>query len=299
MRNVVNWIMCFLVSIYFNTNIKSQKSLDTLAQDVVYYSDIVANAQLNNSKIKANSYLVNSIELFLNAEGSFDYMFDSDVWLSMKSPVDNSFKIITWQLRKTEDEVIYFGYIQMKDGTTIMLNDKSEGMDDVAYSMLDNEYWYGALYYNLLEQKDASGSPYYILFGYHEKDKFSNTKLAEVLYFDDGNPVFGKEVFSKEDEGGRADKVNRLILEYSADANVTLNYNPGLGMIVYDHLISRMGNMPGQGPTMLPDGSYCGYQLSEGEWKYVDKLFDQISETAPRPKPVLGGKGKSIFGKKN
>ena len=299
MRNVVNWIMCFLVSIYFNTNIISQKSLDTLAQDVVYYSDIVANAQLNNSKIKANSYLVNSIELFLNAEGSFDYMFDSDVWLSMKSPVDNSFKIITWQLRKTEDEVIYFGYIQMKDGTTIMLNDKSEGMDDVAYSMLDNEYWYGALYYNMLEQKDASGSPYYILFGYHEKDKFSNTKLAEVLYFDDGNPVFGKEVFSKEDEGGRADKVNRLILEYSADANVTLNYNPGLGMIVYDHLISRMGNMPGQGPTMLPDGSYCGYQLSEGEWKYVDKLFDQISETAPRPKPVLGGKGKSIFGKKN
>lgn len=299
MRNVVNWIMCFLVSIYFNTNIISQKSLDTLAQDVVYYSDIVANAQLNNSKIKANSYLVNSIELFLNAEGSFDYMFDSDVWLSMKSPVDNSFKIITWQLRKTEDEVIYFGYIQMKDGTTIMLNDKSEGMDDVAYSMLDNEYWYGALYYNMLEQKDASGSPYYILFGYHEKDKFSNTKLAEVLYFDDGNPVFGKEVFSKEDEGGRADKVNRLILEYSADANVTLNYNPGLGMIVYDHLISRMGNMPGQGPTMLPDGSYCGYQLSEGEWIYVDKLFDQISETAPRPKPVIGGKGKSIFGKKN
>ena len=299
MRNVINWILCFLVCINYNTNILSQKPLDALAQDVVYYSDIVANAQLYSSKLKANNNLVSSVDLFLNSEGSFDYMFDSDIWLSMKSPENNSFKIITWQLRKNDNEVNYFGYIQMNDGKTFKLNDKSEDMNDVAYSMLDSEYWYGALYYNMLEQKDVSGNPYYILFGYHEKDKFSTTKLAEVLFFDKGIPVFGKEVFSKEEEGGRTDKVNRLILEYSADANVSLKYNPVLGMIVYDHLISRLGNMPGQGPTMLPDGSYCGYQLSEGEWIYVDKLFDQISETAPRPKPVIGGKGKSIFGKKN
>jgi len=52
-----------------------------------------------------------------------------------------------------------------------------------------------------------------------------------------------------------------------------------------------------QGPTQLPDGSFVGYKLEGDQWKYVDKLFNQTSATAPRPQPVLGNdKDKDIFG---
>jgi hypothetical protein len=112
-------------------------------------------------------------------------------------------------------------------------------------------------------------------------------------------PVFGKEVFIAKDEDGNPDAKNRLMLEYSSDSNVGLNFNQGMGMIVYDHLISRMGRLPEQGPTMLPDGSYCGYKPEEGKWIYVDKLFNEVSTTVPRPKPILDGNKRNIFGKKN
>ncbi|MBT8189180.1 MAG: hypothetical protein KJO29_02030, partial [Bacteroidia bacterium] len=79
-------------------------------------------------------------------------------------------------------------------------------------------------------------------------------------------------------------------------ATLQLNYNPGLKLIIHDHLIQRIGRIPGQGPVFLPDGTYEGYEFIEGIWMYREKIYDHTYDAAPRPKPVLGNK-KDLFGK--
>lgn len=274
--------------------------MDELYSSISYHSDIVANAALESTRLKANDLLVNDLESFLDQENSFDVDFSDDVWLSVKSPDMKDWRIITWELKKDGAGSEFFGYLQNNDGSVVKLEDHSDEMDDVEFLTLDASYWYGVLYYNMIERMDETGNKYFILLGYDHRDNFTNCKIADVLTFNDGQPEFGKEIFIGSEKDSTA-VLSRLFLEYGSDANVSLNYNRGLGMIVYDHLIPRMGQLPGQGPTYYPDGSYSGYKSTEnGTWKYVDKLYDQISATAPRPNPVLGKKSKKdLFGKKN
>jgi hypothetical protein len=87
------------------------------------------------------------------------------------------------------------------------------------------------------------------------------------------------------------------LFRYAADAQMTVNYNPGMEMIVVDNLIKKMSRIPGQGETLVPDGSYVGYELKEGYWTRIEKIATQIMDEAPRPKPVLDQrKGKKING---
>ena len=95
----------------------------------------------------------------------------------------------------------------------------------------------------------------------------------DVLYFDNnGQAKFGQDVLEMKDGFGRKRMVKRFLLEYSASVNVSLNYSDEMNMIIYDHLIYGQP-IKAAGPSNVPDGSYCGLQLSkDGIWQYVDKV---------------------------
>ena len=190
----------------------------------------------------------------------------------------------------------YFGYL-LRDGKVIALKN-TDYIDDLEYDVLSQNDWAGALYYNI-HTVSKEGKNLYMLFGYNAFKNYEHRKIVDVLSFEGENIVFGSEVFKKQDPGERGVIKNRLVLDYSSDANVTMNYNASLDMIILDHLIPRMGRIPGQGPTMLPDGSYVGYQWDGEYFNYIDKIYHQTQETAPRPQPVLDSKknDQNIFGK--
>jgi len=78
-----------------------------------------------------------------------------------------------------------------------------------------------------------------------------------------------------------------------------LNIDESLKAIIFDHLVVMKGQLPGQGLTYVPDGTYEGYKLEKGLWVYVPKMFHGVLDKAPRPEPKLDGrKGIDIFGKK-
>ena len=67
-------------------------------------------------------------------------------------------------------------------------------------------------------------------------------------------------------------------------------------MIVFDHLIPRMGRLPGQGQTMLPDGSYVGYKWDGEYFNYIEKIYHETQAEAPFPSPILGSDNRNIMG---
>lgn len=253
--------------------------------DLKFYADIMANAGNPDHKQRAHDEFLDRFDKWINSS-DFDKSLLSDIdWLSVKSPEDQSFTIVTWQLSKDINANSYYGYI-IKNGKVTRLT-ASEDLGDMEYDVLSATDWAGVLYYNILTVQE-SGQNLYILFGYDAHQNYESRKIADVLTFDGDTPVFGKEVFKEKTEGRRDKIKNRLVLDYASDSNVSLNYNPSLKMIVFDHLIPRMGRIPGQGPTMLPDGSYVGYKWDGTHFNYIAKIYDQTQEVAPFPKPVLG-----------
>ena len=285
-------ILSILLS-FLAFNIDAQS--DRLAiDDLNFYADVIANAGNPIHKQRAHDEFAEIFDSWLRSDKFTMEDLESIQWLSVKKPLDESFTVVTWQLLKEKDDNFYFGYI-LKDGKTYKLT-SSKNDEDLEYNILSADEWAGVLYYNILTVQ-RNDKPVYVLFGYDAHKTYENRKIADVLTFENDIPIFGAEIFKQQEKGERGIIKNRLVLDYASDSNVSLNFNPSLDMIVFDNLIPRMGRMPGQGPTMLPDGSYVGYKWDGEYFNYVDKIYHETQAQAPFPKPILGNDKRNILGK--
>jgi hypothetical protein len=259
---------------------------------------LVVNDSLPENRFGACKKLITTLVKALKIENSFQFPFERLKSVSILYPPDSTFRVFTWQLYVDKDDYRYYGAIQMNSPALKLfpLIDRSFEVNDVEHEILTPEKWYGALYYNIRQFDTAEGRKY-LLFGYDGYTFFNKRKLVDVLTIGPGKPTFGAPVFVKQDSAMEVPIVtNRLLMEYSAEASCRMNFDETYDMILYDHLLPMGGNY-GQGMTMVPDGSYEGYQLQNGRWHWVEKVFHQIQEEAPRPEPVLDKRQKDIFGK--
>ena len=257
-------------------------------KELAYHADVMVNATVSRHRVMAMEKFNTLFGEALAINNSYKFAFDSLKWISKKFPKDNSFRIFTWEVKVSDSDVKNFGILQKNDGTIFVLTDDIDNADDLAGGEFSHENWIGALYYNLMEGTTASGQPYYLLFGVNRWSKYENVKLIDVLFFSkEGKPYFGLPLFKDKTNADEEKIVNRLAFKYSADAQVSLNYNPGMEMIMVDHLIRKMSRIQGQGETLVPDGTYVGYSYKNGYWNKIDKIATEVMDTAPRPKPVL------------
>ena len=292
-RIILSFAMCFAIV----TTMFSQVNFDTVESELAYHADIMINTTVASHRFKAAELFKDQFEIMLNTPGSYDHQFESLKWISRLTSNDDKFRIFSWIV--ADDDVVSttYGYIQFADGRVITLNDTGELNTDLEYEQLSDQNWFGAIYYHIMPFT-SEGKTDYILFGYRQFAKFDKVKVLDVLSIKGDEVTFGKDLFVRKIEGEKEEIKTRILLTYSADSNVTLHYNSSRDMIVYDNLIPRMGRIKGQGPTQLSDGSFVGYKQDVGRWVYVEKMFNHISDEAPRPMPVLGTQAdKNIFGK--
>ncbi|MFZ4632738.1 MAG: hypothetical protein ACOYNO_00885 [Saprospiraceae bacterium] len=275
---------------------------------------ILVNAE-SELKIWARQMLTDSIDgqretaadsLFVGMQralampGSFDYPFDSLPQISFKTPPDRKFRIITWQLMQNDSTWQHFGFLQVqqpKPALYVLHDQRAELPYKPVREQLSPEHWYGALYYNLY-QFDATQGRRYLLFGFDGFSLSERRKLIEVLWFDPktGEPRFGDTVFDRGKDVD-AEPELRILLEYYAEGVVRLNWDESYKMILFDHLIPMSSPYNGQ-MTYVPDGSYQGFRLEKGRWIFIDRVFTDVQEEAPRPFPVLDKEqNKDIMGR--
>ena len=235
----------------------------------------------------------------LKDPNSFHYPFERLKSVSILYPPDSTFRVFTWQLYVDVDDYRYYGAIQMNspDLKLYPLIDRSFEVEAPEQDILSPEKWYGALYYNI-RQFDTPVGRKYLLFGFDGFSFFNKRKLIDVLSLQDGKAIFGAPAFVETNpKTGQRTVRNRLVKEYSAEASFKLNFDETYDMILFDHL-ETLGGSYNQGMTNVPDGTYEGYKLENGQWAWVEQLPTQTLEEAPRPEPVLDGrKGKDILGK--
>jgi len=253
----------------------------------------VINDSLEENRFGACREMIPRLVKALKVENSFHYPFEQLKSVSIQYPKDSTFRLFTWQLYVNKDEYRYYGAIQMNSPELKLypLVDRSFNIQDEEHAVLAADEWYGSVYYNIKQVKGEEVM-YYTLFGFDAFSFFRKRKIIDVLSFNEqGEPVFGAPVFVKE----QGPVKSRIIQQYSAEVSTRCNYDELLEMIIFDHLITLSGPH-GEGPVQYPDGSYEGYELKNGKWMHKEKVFDQVSDEAPRPAPILDHRTKDIFG---
>lgn len=270
-----------------------QEELRELEESLAYECDVMTHAYESRFRTQAQERFNNLFHSALLQEGSFTYPFDSLKWISKLVSDDAKFRLFTWEIQESKSITRYYGLLQTSDGMIIPLKDHFKTAEDLLTEEFDAQHWLGTMYFKNMPL-DTKDGKVYLLFGKTIWNAHETVKLVDVLFFTkEGKPYFGKPIFQVT-QGKDTKLYNRILLKYGSDGFCTLNYNPGLDMIVHDHLIPRMSRLDPTIQTYVSDGSYSGYTWNGKVWVQESKLKVDVQDEAPRPKPILDGK--NVFG---
>lgn len=219
----------------------------------------------------------------LSKAESFFNAFDSLDCVSFLYPPDSSFRLMSWQAEVDKDKFSYSACLQTKD-TLYVFKENTRYFTHASFNTLElaGGNWYGCLYYGIKHFVNHK-QDMYVLFGFQQPGPFTSRKIMDVLWFRDGKPVFGNPVFCnrKKDEC-----ISRMVLDYSSNATIRLNYDKEYKLIIFDHLIKGANpDMYGQSINMT-DGSYDAYKLRKnGTWEFIDMLWHDKQKEPPTDKP--------------
>jgi len=218
-----------------------------------------------------------------------EYPLDSLKDISVLSPKDKKFKLITWNLFRDDGTHAFFGYLLVNNSKKIKKGFmKHELVEEYEFfRLLDRsptikypetfigspDKWFGMLYVQLIE---CDG--FYTLIGWDGNDKLTTRKFVDVLYFrSNGAPVFGKDVFKFERKNPK-----RLMFEYSSEVSMSLKYNEKRNQIVYSHLSAKQEGtiLEGQFQYYGPDGRFDALELKNDKWVLIEDV-DANSDIAP------------------
>jgi hypothetical protein len=211
----------------------------------------------------------------LGFAGSYNYPFDSLFFMKILQAPDKSFRLYNWALKFDNHSYRYYGALQLQgdDLQLIPVYDYSEkiaAVKDLEYMELENDRWFGALYYDIGMMKNKNAK-YYILLGWDGDDLLSDKKLIEILWFDDeGCLKFGAPVI----EEGR-DMKYRKIFQYNPDAIMVLRFEKELELISFDHLVPPDAKSRGKFWTYIPDGTYDFFEIKKGKLIFGENLFEK------------------------
>jgi hypothetical protein len=193
---------------------------------------------------------------------------------------DDKFRLINWNLEKSDGSQEYFGFIQenytevIKKGLfkkiridsmqLYSLSDKSAEIKNPDNAITDHKKWFGMLYQDRVIIKKTKSKTYYTLLGWDGNDRFSQKKIIDVLTFDNkGVPHFGADIFNYMKKYPK-----RIIFEYSATCSMSLRYNSRKDSIVFGHLAPIKPQFEGQYQYYCCDMSFDGFGFKKGKWNY-------------------------------
>jgi hypothetical protein len=239
------------------------------------------HSRSEKERIEGNKEFMRAWEKIISNPKILNYDFPELKDISILSPTNKKFKLITWNLFKDDGTHAYFGYLLVNNSKRIKkgfmkyeikesyeffrLMDRSATVKNPETFIGNPDKWFGMLYTELIE---CDG--YYTLIGWDGNDKLTQRKFVDVLYFrSNGTPVFGKDVFKYPRKNPK-----RLMFEWSQEVSMSVRYNEKRNMIIYSHLSSKQEGslLDGQFQYYGPDGSFDALAMKKGKWIVLEDI---------------------------
>lgn len=232
-----------------------------------------------NQQFKA--YLYETIQL----KGAADYPFSKLQSIGMIKSPDNSFRLFNWNVEQDDETQKYYCYILRFDERknswkVIELIDNSMMLPPQPEDVLDENMWYGALYYKIIPIEKASKTIYTVL-GYDANNNMSHTKLIDVISFSGSHVKLGSPVFKTKDQVQK-----RLFFEHSKKCVMSLSYDESRQKIIFDHLSPESPSMEGFREFYVPDMSYDALRFNNGKWTLEEDIIGINKKSVAKANPV-------------
>jgi hypothetical protein len=277
------FILSFLVPI---SSYGQDKTLDQYEQELNETSPILLNGKNELERFSANEKFVEIWDLILDDPKSLKHKFESIENFPIITSKDKKLRIINWIVALDNNTYQYHGIVQYFNSSNkyqvSRLIPLSGEMKNVESIKLENNNWYGALYYQMEEIKRGN-KKYYVLLGWNGNDERSNIKVIDVLSVKK-DLVFGAPIF-------RVDKkrLNRYIIEYKEDASASIKFKKKEDRIVLSNLIPLNDGMEGLYDYYVPDGSINAFELSNGSFKLKRDVENTEKVNIPKIRKIRTG----------
>ena len=289
----------FYIIIFMSINLYSQDITENVITEYEDTLSDLANTIMNgeNEQIrkKANSGFISELKEVLKYKQSYSYPFNKLITISILSPEDKSFKMFNWIFKKDNGEYHYFAIIMMPSkkyeqwNTLIELQDKSDEINNPEEVILNQDNWYGCLYYKIISTKKRNNQ-YYTTLAWDGNNNKTTKKIIDVIQIRDDNVIFGKQIFNKNDTIR-----NRIMIEYNATTSISVKYDDKKRRIVFDHLTRLDQDSQVIGQLYVPDGRYDSYEYRNNQWQYKEDIDARIEKMNSKKTKTTNEKG--LFGK--
>lgn len=229
----------------------------------------VLNTESESEKLRLHNSVLGLIGNHLNHKKKSDLNSlenFKDLWSK-----DSSLRVVTWfyQLNKNDFEIHghinYDGDRQIAKNINYLHSVSLQNNDlkikrDTSYSAHD---WPAAWYYKLIEKEDKFGKTHYTLIGWIPKNRISQQKVVDILWFDEEDVYFGAPLFERDGQ-----REYRLLYEYGAQNTMRLSYQEEQDRIIMDHLSPPGAEYHGIYEFYGPDFSFDAFRWENDRWLY-------------------------------
>lgn len=278
MRAMRSFLLVILILPNLSFGKKDVEAIDTfLLRKEIEVEEILMqlrNEESDSVKNRINSQLIATLEEVLPHQGVMDYPFETWTTMSTIASPDGKFRIFNWNV---EDEAMnhhHYCYMVIpakgnKPNRVIEFHEDRVTLPPRPQHVLRPENWYGALYYKIVPVQKGRTTLYTII-GYSGANRNTNKKILDVFYFKGRNVRMGFPIF--QEKKGSSNLMRRVFIEYSEKAVVTVNFNPYMDAIVFDHLIPETPNLEGMYDFYIPDMTYDAYYWENGIWRFEEDV---------------------------
>jgi len=226
---------------------------------------------LNKSEILStfNQTLFSLLDTNKNTD---NYKFDSLKTTLILVSKDKLLRIFSYNFCLVNKPCMHYSILQYRDrknkkfNTFILTPNSSKRINEE--DIHNQDYWYGAIYYELIQKKHKR-KKYYTLLGYDESQKEIGIKrkIIDVITLNKNDSIqFGYPMFNI----GKQTK-NKIVFQYSSDLGMSLSYKNN--KIVFDHLSPKNPSMEGFYKFYGPDFSYDALKFSKGKWVLMKDII--------------------------
>jgi hypothetical protein len=249
----------------------SIRAQDTLKKDWAKIQATFLDTELPDSvKYKSNELFIRSLKSYLESTDPTHDLPPELTRVSVQKSPDGSFRIYTWALLLQGGAYRHYGLFQLisrKENRVILLTDKSDELKNPDTKICFASNWFGAIYYKIIP-KSTGKKHRYVLLGMNANNELSRKKIIEVVSIDSrGEPQFGAPLFVTPKK-----TFSRIVMEYNAQAVVSLKYDESSGRIIFDHLSPSNLSLSGQFRYYGPDLSYDAFRFSGGRLIYEQDI---------------------------
>lgn len=254
---------------------ENQVTIGAMEDSLVIAADSMYNAVFPEERLLRSERFARQLVRALKIENSWSYPFEKlRNKINILYPEDKAFRIFNWAVAPAEATRRYYGAIQLPASQLKLYGLVDHAADlgkGAADSVLSGGRWMGCLYYRIID-RTVEGRKIYTMFGLNASNAQSNRKLMDALEITTTGPVFGAQIFDVRSENIPSRRVNRFILEYKKDVNISMNWDNDLNAVMFDRLVSQT-NDPSRKYTFVPSGQYDGFRWTGTMWKLQQDLI--------------------------